>query len=337
MTSKYGARDLGTRGKVEDSPHRTVSRRTFLGAVSVAGLAPALQDGGNQTGGNESGGDRTEGDGAVDTHIELTGEVDGWNGRSPSEIDGETNPTLNLQAGNRYRVTWKNADGAPHNFTILDADGNQITSTEIVSIQGETRSLTFTATREMAQYYCAVHTNRMRGEIQIDGETQTDDTPTEVGADVDIVFELGGVVGGWQGRLPETREADQTIEGEKNPTLELEAGSRYMVIWENADGVPHNFTVKDADGNDIIATETTSNSGEKLSLTFTATREMDQYVCTIHPSTMQGDIQVSGNGVGKMLTKDSIRMAGSMAAVTVGSVVGASYLLSRYFEESHEP
>lgn len=37
-----------------------------------------------------------------------------------------------------------------------------------------------------------------------------------------------------------------------------------------------------------------SNQGETLSLTFTASEEMDQYICTVHPTTMVGDIQTGG-------------------------------------------
>jgi len=96
-------------------------------------------------------------------------------------------------------------------------------------------------------------------------------------------YELGGEVAGWQGRSP------AAIEGETNPTLELAAGTEYEVVWENLDGAPHDFVIQDADGERIVGTEIVDEQGATLSLTFTATEEMAQYVCTVHPSSMVGD------------------------------------------------
>lgn len=56
--------------------------------------------------------------------IELAGLTPGWEGVAPSEIEGETNPTLTLVAGEEYTVTWTNEDGQPHNFVIEDEEGN---------------------------------------------------------------------------------------------------------------------------------------------------------------------------------------------------------------------
>lgn len=133
-------------------------------------------------------------------------------------------------------------------------------------------------------------------ETPMETETPTEagtGTPTETttpgGQDVAIHYRLGGRVQGWQGREP------QRIADVENPTLRLEAGRAYRVTWENLDGVPHDFTIRDAQGNDLARTETTSEEGETLTLTFTATEEMAEYVCTIHPSTMVGDVEL-GNG-----------------------------------------
>nr|WP_115795651.1 plastocyanin/azurin family copper-binding protein [Halorussus sp. JP-T4] len=101
-------------------------------------------------------------------------------------------------------------------------------------------------------------------------------------------YELGGRIQGWQGRAP------ASIESETNPTLTLRPGTEYEVVWENLDGAPHNFTITDADGDDVASTETMSNQGETRTLSFTASEEMDRYVCTVHPSTMVGDIQAGG-------------------------------------------
>ncbi|PSP55233.1 hypothetical protein BRC82_06940 [Halobacteriales archaeon QS_1_67_19] len=106
-------------------------------------------------------------------------------------------------------------------------------------------------------------------------------------------FHFGGQVSGWQGRSP------SPIEGEQNPTLSLEAGNRYKVVWENLDGVPHAFVIQDADGNRITGTDVYASEGETVTLTFEATVEMDRYICTVHPSSMVGDVQVEGEGGGQ--------------------------------------
>jgi PQQ-dependent dehydrogenase (methanol/ethanol family) len=103
-------------------------------------------------------------------------------------------------------------------------------------------------------------------------------------------FHFGGQVSGWQGRAP------SSIEGAQNPTLNLEAGNRYKVVWENLDGVPHNFVIQDSDGNRLMGTDIYSSEGKTVTLTFEATAEMDQYICTVHPSSMVGSINIEGEG-----------------------------------------
>jgi plastocyanin len=105
-----------------------------------------------------------------ETTYELLGRVDGWQGQSPDEIAGETNPTLQLVAGQTYTITWENGDGAQHNLVIEDADGNDLESTELLDEEGETLTLEFTASEEMAEYYCAVHPQSMRGSIEVTSE-----------------------------------------------------------------------------------------------------------------------------------------------------------------------
>lgn len=99
--------------------------------------------------------------------IELDGETDGWIGVSPGSIEGRANPTLQLQGGETYTVTWENADGAPHDFYVLDSEGNELVGTDIVTEQGQTASVEFVASREMAEYYCSVHPERMRGDVAV--------------------------------------------------------------------------------------------------------------------------------------------------------------------------
>lgn len=128
-------------------------------------------------------------------------------------------------------------------------------------------------------------------------ETPTD-TPTEAGTPAETAtpggqqiathYRLGARVQGWQGREP------QRIADTENPTLQLEAGRTYEVTWENLDGVPHDFTIQDAQGNNLSGTEIMSEEGQTLTLTFTASEEMAKYICTVHPTTMVGDIQFGG-------------------------------------------
>jgi|AntDeeMinimDraft_5_1070356.scaffolds.fasta_scaffold02985_4 glucose/arabinose dehydrogenase len=131
-------------------------------------------------------------------------------------------------------------------------------------------------------------------------------------------YELGGEVAGWQGRSP------AAIEGETNPTLELAAGTEYEVVWENLDGAPHDFVIQDADGERIVGTEIVDEQGATLSLTFTATEEMAQYVCTVHPSSMVGDVQVSGgSGTETGTAADGTATPQADRFVPEGSTVGA--------------
>ena len=105
--------------------------------------------------------------------IELDGRAAGWVGRSPADVEGETNPTLTLTAGETYRIVWENVDGAPHNVVIEDGEGTQLVRSDILSEQGATQTVEFTASEAMAEYFCQVHPNTMRGDLSIEvGQTE---------------------------------------------------------------------------------------------------------------------------------------------------------------------
>jgi len=115
-----------------------LSRRTVLkssAALTAAGLAPTV-------GAQE----------AFPSEIELGGRTSGWIGQSPDEITDERNPTLRLEAGQEYTLTWENLDGAQHNFNIEDEGGNDLVSTDLFSESGETQTVEFTAEEAMAEY-----------------------------------------------------------------------------------------------------------------------------------------------------------------------------------------
>lgn len=146
----------------------TTTRRRFLAlaatvstAVGAAGYARARQ--GNL--------------------IELGAVASGWEGRTPEAIEGKTNPGLTLEAGQDYEVAWENVDGLPHNFVIENADSGQAIRTERVSRAGAIQTVTFTATRDMAGYYCEVHPDSMAGNVKVTG---TAPTPTATPGTPDV-------------------------------------------------------------------------------------------------------------------------------------------------------
>ncbi|NEU55405.1 CHRD domain-containing protein [Halorussus sp. MSC15.2] len=164
----------------DSTDHRT--RRTFLSAAATSG---ALLGVGSITdvGTVLATGRRQD----VATHYRLGGKVAGWQGIEPPSIAQAVNPVLNLEAGKRYAVTWKNLDGAPHNFAIIGQNGDVLLRTEIISGTGATQTTQFTASEQMDVYVCQVHPNSMRGQIamgaappQGNQTTVANQTPTTI-------------------------------------------------------------------------------------------------------------------------------------------------------------
>ncbi|MFB9807273.1 hypothetical protein ACFFQF_22770 [Haladaptatus pallidirubidus] len=160
-------------------------------------------------------------------------------------------------------------------------------------------------------------------------------------------FRFGGRVSGWQGQGP------QSITGQQNPTLQLKPGRTYGVMWQNLDGQPHTFALRDSNGENlpvilptvrtmqnggpmmggqngtmvggangtmmdrmmgehqgrrqppedaIRVTPQVAEEGSVQMLAFVATRDIAQYICTVHPSTMVGDVTLrpdQGNSGGQ--------------------------------------
>lgn len=143
-----------------------VSRRRFLGAAGATGATAALGGAGVATGQE------------VAETYEFGGEVSGWQGRSPASIEGETNPTLNLQAGETYEFVWENLDGAPHDFTLWDDSENVVEQTDTVTEEGGTASMTVSVPESVSSYVCTIHPNTMLGNVAF-GEVReaTPNTP----------------------------------------------------------------------------------------------------------------------------------------------------------------
>ena len=155
------------------------SRRTVLKTLGATGALAAL---GGVAGAQETTQQGGQGVQIQGTPIFLGGQVEYWYGLYPGQqqgggggntlnVQGKENPTLNLQSGQQYTVVWTNLDGQPHNFAALDGNGNpiQATRSSIIQQQGATQAVTFTAQQNMAEYYCEVHPQSMRGQIQIGG------------------------------------------------------------------------------------------------------------------------------------------------------------------------
>lgn len=103
-------------------------------------------------------------------------------------------------------------------------------------------------------------------------------------------IELGGESNGWVGVAPED------IEDEENPTLTLEEGESYEVVWENLDGVGHNFVIIDDDGEQLVESETVSEEGETKTVEFEAEEEVAEYYCEPHPQSMRARCTSSPTG-----------------------------------------
>ena len=156
------------------------SRRTVLrlgGTTAVAALLAGCGGGGGGNGGEENGGgDGNEsgggggGEALEPGEIKLGGETQAWMGQEPEQIADEENPTLTLQEGESYEITWENLDGAEHNLQIID-DSDQVVDdyeTELMSEEGETLTLEVDeVTSEMAGYICEPHQGTMNGDIQV--------------------------------------------------------------------------------------------------------------------------------------------------------------------------
>ncbi len=110
--------------------------------------------------------------------IRLDGRIDAWIGREPADIEGERNPTLELEPGTDYRVVWENVDGVDHNFVITDAAGDQLIRSEVIGELGATQTVDFTATTDMTTYFCEVHPATMRGPVDAGGR-ETPAVPDE--------------------------------------------------------------------------------------------------------------------------------------------------------------
>ncbi|WP_158056154.1 cupredoxin domain-containing protein [Halorussus halophilus] len=191
-------RETGETGNSGEADGRT--RRKFIGAVAAGGVLASIGTivGGQETTtgqgtttvGNETAttaANQTEttvaettpaeaGTTVVDQrNIALGARQGGWRGREPESIRRQRNPPLALREGQTYRVTWRNLDGLPHNFSFFDdqgfrmpiitIDGEEVRRTPVVSQRGATQTFEFTADPGIEAYICNVHPLTMRGNV----------------------------------------------------------------------------------------------------------------------------------------------------------------------------
>lgn len=123
-------------------------------------------------------------------------------------------------------------------------------------------------------------------EPELDQATAAEgDTDPAAWRDVEAL-RFDGYVGGWLGVEP------AAIEGVENPTLVLVEGREYEVTWENKDGIHHNFAFWD-ENREVVedySTDGTDVEGERETLAFEATPEMDTYRCEYQPAGQKGPV-----------------------------------------------
>ncbi|WP_440007711.1 cupredoxin domain-containing protein [Halomicrococcus sp. SG-WS-1] len=164
-----------------------VDRRTVLEMTSVA-LPTALLAGCTSDDGGGSGGETTTTESTATEStttgstksesqtVRLGAKTGGWVGKAPKAIAGKQNPTLTLTPGQQYTIEWTNLDGKEHELLVVDGSGKTLEKSDDAEEQGKTVSLTFTASKEMNQYYCEYHPQAMRGDVETgsgDGGTTT--------------------------------------------------------------------------------------------------------------------------------------------------------------------
>ena len=150
---------------------RNTARRTVLKATGatlalalVAGCTGDDDDGGDDGGGGDAGGFEV----APGT-VSFDGYSSHWEGVG-GDIDGERNPTLVLEDGGEYTFEWTNADNMLHDLQIWDADEDVVDDliSDETDVDGETVSLTFTASADMAYYVCSYHQVQQIGELVVE-------------------------------------------------------------------------------------------------------------------------------------------------------------------------
>lgn len=252
----------------------TWSRRRVLTLLASGALATAT------VGAAQEGGDG--GDEPV-AAFRLGGRVPGWQGRQPQEIQGTENPTLSVQEGEVYELTWENLDGAPHNFAFRDDQGNNL---PVILPEGATVTGTPTAGGQAGNQTATTMGNQTGNQTgnQSDGRAGTDIIRIIPGESSIEDPEIGGP------RATPT-EGNQTTGQTGNQTT-LQAGNQTATPAGNATGAETGAGGVTTPEGAISVTETITGEGATQTFRFVVTPEITTYICPIHPTTMVGAVQV---------------------------------------------
>ncbi|ELY69903.1 twin-arginine translocation signal domain-containing protein [Natronobacterium gregoryi] len=119
------------------------------------------------------------------------------------------------------------------------------------------------------------------------GEENGDDEEDGYEIEPGTTIELDAQTAGWEGLEP------AEIEDDVNPTLILQEGEEYEIGWPVGDGGNHNIEIWNEDDevvDGLQTEETTDDEPDDQFLEFTASEEMDAYVCAPHDVAMNGDL-----------------------------------------------
>lgn len=120
----------------------------------------------------------------------LGGRVEAWEGLAPSAIADQDNPTLEVVAGETYRIVWRNDDGEPHNIAILDEDDEPLPVLRPIPVAVEEAAPLFNATGEN------LTTNATFGNVTEGMEPATETPGTETGTPEEELVEVTEIITG---------------------------------------------------------------------------------------------------------------------------------------------
>lgn len=246
-------------------PRRRVLSLLASGVVGAATIGAAQQ--------TENGGDEP-----AET-FRLGGRVSGWIGQEPEEIQGTENPTLPVQEGEVYELTWENLDGAPHNFAFRDDAGNDL---PVILPEEATVAETPTAGNRTGTPTEPVE-NGTATPVDDGADDGTDEVQFRIipGESPLEDPEIGGPGVNRTGGNATRNETEIQVDDEMTAGNETGAAGNETT----AEGV----TIPESA---ISVTDVISEEGATQTFRFVATPEMTTYICPIHPETMVGDVQV---------------------------------------------
>ncbi|WP_440009894.1 cupredoxin domain-containing protein [Halomicrococcus sp. SG-WS-1] len=84
----------------------------------------------------------------------------------------------------------------------------------------------------------------------------------------------------------------------------------------NLDGVEHELIIEDADGKALVESDSATEQGATVSVTFTADEAMAEYYCEYHPQDMRGDVELGTGFEHRRRTRQTRRPLRKTAGAT---------------------